>query len=153
MVRGQQDSDLFHYSFEKSLVAVYHIIYNVSVADCFEVFPCAVNLGFFNQSKLHGGHRAFCLSNKIYVLDCTLIKSNSPVRIIVSYRCCNIEAVRQLHIDSDIRVRVQLGSEIALVCGIIHDMVIQVSLRFHCVCSELAFDCRRRKDIRIVMLI
>ena len=96
MVRGQQDSDLFHYSFEKSLVAVYHIIYNVSVADCFEVFPCAVNLGFFNQSKLHGGHRAFCLSNKIYVLDCTLIKSNSPVRIIVS----NSEAKSRSFVES-----------------------------------------------------
>ena len=67
----QQSSDLFHYSFEKSLVAVYHIIYNVSVADCLEVLPCTVNLGFFNQSELHGGHRAFCLSNKIYVLDRT----------------------------------------------------------------------------------
>lgn len=88
-VIAQQGSDLFHYSFEKSLVAVDHIIYNVSIADCLEMLSCAVNFGLFNQSELHGGHRAFCLSNKIYVLDCTLIKSNSPVRIIVSHRCCN----------------------------------------------------------------
>ena len=42
--RRQQGSDLFHYSFEKSFIAVYHIIYNVSVADCLEVLPCTVIL-------------------------------------------------------------------------------------------------------------
>ena len=104
--RRQQGSDLFHYSFEKSFIAVYHIIYNVSVADCLEVLPCTVNLGFFNQSELHGGHRAFCLSNKI-----------------------------------------------TLICGIVHDMVAQVTLCFQCVCSEHTLDCRLCKDIRIVAII
>ena len=73
-MRGrQQDSDLFHYSFEKSLVAVHHIINHISVADRLEVLPCTVNLGFFNQSELHRGHGAFRFSNKVDVFDGTFI--------------------------------------------------------------------------------
>ena len=82
-MRGwQQDSDLFHYSFEKSLIAVHHIIDHIPIADRLEMLSCTVNFRFLNEPELHGGHRAFRLSNKVDMLNGTFIESYRPVRII-----------------------------------------------------------------------
>ena len=88
------------------------------------MLSCAVNFRFLNEPELHRGHGAFRFSNKVDVLDSTLIEGNRPVRIIMPDRCCDIEAVRQLHINRNICVGVQIGSKITLVRGIIHDMIV-----------------------------
>ena len=115
---------LFHYLFQQGLVTIHHIINHISVADRLEMLSCAVNFRFLNEPELHGGHRAFRLSNKVDMLHATFIESNRSVRIIMSDRCCDIEAIRQLHINRNICVGVQIGCKIALVCGIIHDMIV-----------------------------
>lgn len=68
------------------------------------MFSCAVDFGFLNEPELHRGHRAFCFGNKIDVFDGAFIESNRPVRIIMSDWCCDIKAVRQLHINRNICV-------------------------------------------------
>ena len=89
---------LFGHKIKQTLIAVHHIINYISVTDCLEMLSCAVNFRFLNEPELHGGHRAFRLGNKVDMLDGTFIEGNRPVRIIVSYWRCDIEAVRQLHI-------------------------------------------------------
>ena len=115
---------LFHNLFQQRLIAVHYVIDHISVADRLKMLSCTVDFRFLNEPELHGGHGAFRLSNKVDMLDGTFIESNRPVRIIVSYRRCDIEAVRQLHINRNICVGVQIGSKIALVRGIVHDMIV-----------------------------
>ena len=116
--------NLFHYLFQQGLVTVHHVIDHISVADCFEMLSCAVNFRFLDEAELHGRHRSFRFGNEIDMLDGAFIESNRPVRVIVSDRRCNIEAVRQFHINRNIRVGVQIGREIMLVRGIIHNMIV-----------------------------
>ena len=115
---------LFGHKIKQTLVTVHDIINYISVTDCVEMFSRTMYLGFLNGPELHGGHRAFRFGNEINVLDGAFIEGNRPVRIIVSYWRCDIEAVRQLHINRNICVGVQISRKIALVCGIIYDMII-----------------------------
>ena len=118
-----EQSLLLHHFFEQCLIAVNHIIHHILTADRLEMLSCAMNFRFLNEPELHRGHGAFRLGNKVDMLDGTFIESNRPVRIIMPDRRCDIEAVRQLHINRNICVGVQIRCKIALVCGIVHDMM------------------------------
>ena len=118
------DHNLFHNFFKQGLIAVHNIINHISIADCLEMLSCTVNFRFFNEPKLHRRQGTFRLSDKLDMLDCTFIESNCPVRIIASDRGCDIEAIRQFHIDGNIHIGIKISRKIALVCGIIDNMVI-----------------------------
>ena len=82
-----------HYFIQQGLVAVNHIINNIALAYCLEMLPSTMNLRFFNQSQLHGVHRALCFCHKIDVLDIAFIECNCPVRVVVANRCGNGETL------------------------------------------------------------
>ena len=102
---------LFHNLIHQGLITVNYIIDNIVSGNCFEMLFCAMDLRFFNQAELHGIHRAFCFCDKIYMLDISFIKCNSPVRIIFPHRCRNIKTIRQLYINSYFRVNIQFFSK------------------------------------------
>ena len=86
---------LSRHHIKKTLIAIHNIINNAATTDSLKVFPCAVYLRFLNQTQLHRGHRAFGFSYKINMLYLSLIESNCTVRVIISYRCWNIEYYRK----------------------------------------------------------
>ena len=79
------------------------------------MLACAVGFGPLNRSELHGGHRALRLRDEIDMLDHAFIKGNRPVRIIVADRRCDIEAIRQFHIDGNIDIGIKVSRKITLV--------------------------------------
>ena len=87
---------LSHHHIKKTLITIHDIKNNAVTTDSLKVFPCAVYLRFLNRTQLHRGHRALGFSCKINMLYLSLIESNCPVRIIISYRCRNIESIRQI---------------------------------------------------------
>lgn len=87
------------------------------------------------------------------MFNCPLIEGNRPVWIIVTNRSRNVKAVRQFYIDCDISIGIQLSGKIMLVCRIIHNVIVQMTLCFHYVYSKLTLDRRLRKDIRIIPFI
>ena len=113
--RCTSEALLFHHFFKQSLITVHHIINHISVADRFEMLACAVGFGFLNHSELHGGHRALRLCDEIDMLDRAFIKGNRPVRIIVADRRCDIEAIRQFHIDGNIDIGIKVSRKITRV--------------------------------------
>ena len=86
---------LSHHHIKKTLITIHNIKNNAVTTDSLKVFPCAVYLRFLNRTQLHRGHRALGFSCKINMLYLSLIESNCPVRIIISYRCRNIESFQQ----------------------------------------------------------
>ncbi len=135
------------------MIAVYDIIDYILGTDCFEVLSCAMDFRFFHQAKLHRGHRAFRLGNKVNVFYFALIESDCPVGIVASYRSGDIKAVRQFYIYGDVRICILLLRKFLLICRIIHNMVIQMFFRFHGICTEFTLDGRIRKYICLVMLV
>ena len=87
------------------------------------------------------------------MLNGPFIERNRPIRVIPSNRRRYVKTVWQLHIDRYIRIGIKISGKIAFIGGIIHNMVIQMSLRFHGVCAELSFDGWLCKYVRIIPFI
>lgn len=90
---------LLHHLIEKLLIAVHMIIAHKAVRQLFEQLLRAVDLGFFDRTKIEASHASLDLGNEVDVLDLPFIEYNRPVRRIVPKRCGNIESPRQLGVD------------------------------------------------------
>ena len=105
-INFRQLHGLLHYLFKQCLIAVNNIIHNITVANCSKMFSCTMYFRFLNHTELHRGHRAFCFSNKIDVLDNPLIERNRPVFFVSIFvlnvdnilKICYNASVTQLHI-------------------------------------------------------
>ena len=85
--KHSESSFLFHYHFHQRCIAVNNIIDNIIFADSLEMFSCAMNLRFLNQSQLHGVHGTLRFCHKINVLYAAFIKgdgSGKPTGIFTS---------------------------------------------------------------------
>ena len=120
---------LLHNLFQQRLVTIDHIINDIATADCLEMLSGTVNLRFLNQSQLHGVHRTLCFCHEIDVLDIVLIERNSPVRVVMTNRSGDVEAIGQFNIDCHIGAYIQTLSKRFFVGGVINDMVIQMLVR------------------------
>ena len=139
-----------HYFAQQGLVGIDDVIDDVLAADGPEVLPGTLDLGVLDRLELHGAHIPLRLRDEIDMLHAPFVKGDGPVRGVPPDGGGDVEGTRQLHIDGDVRVRVERLGEVALDVGVIEDVVVQMMVGLHGVHAEFTLERRFREECRVV---
>src|SRR5690606_16880311 len=109
---------------------VLHVLWCVLLVDGVKELTGAADFRFFNLTQFHRRHRALGFSNEVNVLHRAFFKRNSPVWVVIAYRCRNQEASRQLGVHHHIGTGIQLLHELAFNVGVGNHIVVNVALQW-----------------------
>lgn len=108
-------TELFCHNIIQTLIVLGNVVDVAVVADGLEMTTGTFDFAFLRATELRTLEViAFGLCHEIDVLDTSFLEGYCPVRIVLSHRCIDIEAIGKFRIDSNLITRFQLISEVHL---------------------------------------
>ena len=108
-------TELFCHNIIQTLIVLGNVVDVAVVADGLEVTTGTFDFTFLRATELRTLEViAFGLCHEIDVLDTSFLEGYCPVRIVLSHRRIDIEAIGKFRIDSNLITRFQLISEVHL---------------------------------------
>lgn len=99
---------------EQALVAVYLMVAHVAGGNLIEQLSGAVNLGLLDAAKIQADHRTLGFSNEENVLHSPIMEGDGPVRGVIAHGGGDVEALRELCIDTDLVGGIQILGKLTL---------------------------------------